>query len=83
VQRWTREAGLPPGKSFANLKLEEFSASEQQLIIAQKDHSDWVHYAGNVLLIGPSGSNSEHSSNIDKSISCRVLEFHFSGCFNE
>src|SRR5665811_1995599 len=22
VQRWTREAGLPPGKSFANLKLE-------------------------------------------------------------
>jgi hypothetical protein len=28
-------------------------------------------------------SNSEHSSNIDKSISCRVLEFHFSGCFNE
>jgi hypothetical protein len=21
VQRWTREAGLPPGKSFANLKL--------------------------------------------------------------
>jgi hypothetical protein len=28
-------------------------------------------------------SNSEHSSNIDKSISCRVFEFHFSGCFNE
>ena len=55
VQRWTREAGLPPGKSFANLKLEEFSASEQQLIIAQKDHSDWAHHAGNVLLIGPSG----------------------------
>ena len=50
-----RVQGLPPGKSFANLKLEEFSASEQQLIIAQKDHSDWVHYAGNVLLIGPSG----------------------------
>ena len=60
VQRWTREAALPPGKSFANLKLEEFSASEQQLIIAQKEHSDWAHQAGNVLLIGPSGVGKSH-----------------------
>ena len=60
MQRWTREAGLPAGKSFANLKLEEFSASEQQLIIAQKDHNDWAHQAGNVLLIGPSGVGKSH-----------------------
>jgi len=60
VQRWTREAGLPAGKSFANLKLAEFSASEQQLIIAQKDHTDWAHQAGNVLLIGPSGVGKSH-----------------------
>lgn len=58
VQRWTREAGLPPGKSFANLKLAEYSAAEQQRIIAQKDHSDWARHAGNVLLIGPSGGGS-------------------------
>lgn len=60
VQRWTREAGLPPGKSFANLKLEEFSASQQQRIIARKDHSDWVRHAGKVLLIGPSGVGKSH-----------------------
>lgn len=60
VQRWTREANLPPGKSFANLNLAEFSASEQQLIIAQKDHTDWAHHAGNVLLIGPSGIGKSH-----------------------
>jgi hypothetical protein len=36
-----------------------------------------------VILFNQVVSNSEHSSNIDKSISCRVLEFHFSGCFNE
>ena len=30
------------------------------LIIAQKDHSDWAHHAGNVLLIGPSGVGKSH-----------------------
>ena len=55
VQRWTREAGLPAGKSFANLNLAEFNASEQQLVIAQKEHTDWAHHAGNILVVGPSG----------------------------
>src|SRR5665811_2604350 len=34
VQKWTGEAKLPAGKSFANLKLAELSASVQQLVIA-------------------------------------------------
>ena len=55
VQRWTREAGLPAGKSFANLNLAELGTPMQQQVIALKDQIDWAHHAGNILLIGPSG----------------------------
>jgi DNA replication protein DnaC len=60
LQRWTREAGVPAGKSFANLKLAEFSAPIQQQVIALKDQTDWAHHAGNVLLIEPSGVGKSH-----------------------
>ena len=39
VQKWTREAKLPAGKSFANLNLAELSASVQQQVIGLKDQT--------------------------------------------
>ncbi len=60
VQKWTREAGLPVGKSLANLNLGEFSAVVQQQVLALKDHPEWAQRAGNVLLIGPSGVGKSH-----------------------
>jgi len=71
VQKWTREAGLPAGKSFANLNQAELSAAVQQQIAALKEQSDWAHRAGNVLLIGPSGGGKSH---IAAAIASQLIE---------
>ena len=71
VQKWTREAKLPAGKSFANLDLAELSASVQRQIIALKDQADWAHRADNVLLIGPSGVGKSHMA---AAIACQLIE---------
>lgn len=71
VQKWTREAGLPAGKSFANLNQAELSAAVQLQIAALKDHTDWAHRAGNVLLIGPSGVGKSH---IAAAIASQLIE---------
>lgn len=60
VPKWTREAGLPTGKSFANLNLAGLSGIVQQQIVALREQMDWTHQAGNVLLISPSGVGKSH-----------------------
>ena len=71
VQRWTREAGLPLGKSFANLKITELKTSVQQQLTDLKERTEWVHHAENVLLIGPSGVGKSH---IAAAIACQLIE---------
>jgi DNA replication protein DnaC len=71
VQRWIREAGLPLGKTFANLNLAELNVLVPPHIIALKERIDWVHRAENVLLIGPSGVGKSH---IAAAIACHLIE---------
>lgn len=58
--KWTREARLPAGKSFANLNLSDLPKTVQQPILQLKDNHQWASKADNVLLIGPSGVGKSH-----------------------
>jgi len=49
----------------------ELSTAVQQQIAALKDHTDWAHRAGNVLLIGPSGGGKSH---IAAAIASQLIE---------
>jgi DNA replication protein DnaC len=58
--KWTREARLPAGKSFATLDFADLPKAVQQSIHRLKDDHQWALQAGNVLLIGPSGVGKSH-----------------------
>ncbi len=60
VQKWTYEAKLPRGKSFATLAIEELPAPIQKKVIGLRDNTQWALHADNVLLIGPSGVGKSH-----------------------
>jgi len=60
IANWTREAKLPAGKSFATLKLAEFSNTLRQLVLQLKDDHQWALQADNILLIGASGVGKSH-----------------------
>lgn len=60
ITKWTREARLPAGKSFANLDLSDLPEAVRQPILQLKDNHQWTSQADNVLLIGPSGVGKSH-----------------------
>jgi len=60
VARWTSEAKLPKGKSFATLEMNEMPEKVQQQVISLRDSKQWALQADNVLLIGPSGVGKSH-----------------------
>ena len=60
TSKWTREARLPAGKSFATLNFSDLPKAVQQPIHQLKENHQWTLQAGNVLLIGPSGVGKSH-----------------------
>jgi len=71
TNKWTREARLPAGKSFATLDFADLPKAVQQPILRLKDDQQWALHAGNVLLIGPSGVGKSH---IAAALGCHLIE---------
>ena len=79
VQKWTREAQLPRGKTFSSLELNRFTQENQGKLAKLQQDMDWSHRADNVLLLGPSGTGKTHIAAalgyalIEKGIRCKHM----------
>ena len=71
VKNWTREAKLPPGKSFSTLDVNELPKAVHKQVINLREQTEWAPQANNVLLIGPSGVGKSH---IAAALALRLIE---------
>jgi DNA replication protein DnaC len=60
VQKWTREAQLPTGKTLTMLETGRLSETARQQIARLQHSNDWALRADNVVLVGPSGTGKTH-----------------------
>ncbi len=79
IQKWTKEAQLPLGKTFSCLELDRFSKLNQGKVIKLQQDIGWSHSADNVLLMGPSGTGKTHIAAalghalIERGVRCRLF----------
>lgn len=79
VQKWTREAQLPTGKSFASLHQDRLEKTARIALGKLQDSTDWALRADNVVLVGPSGTGKTHIAAalglqlIERGVRCRLF----------
>lgn len=79
VQKWTREAQLPSGKTFATLERERLGKNVQGQLATLQHGCDWALRADNVVLVGPSGTGKTHVAAalghtlIEQGVRCRLF----------
>lgn len=60
IQRCTKEAKLPSGKTLDNFDFKAAASLNHAQIFALADNVSWVNQASNVLIFGPSGVGKTH-----------------------
>ena len=60
LQRYLREAQLPPGKQLAGFDFAQAEGIKANQITALTTSTQWVKQAANLLLFGPSGTGKTH-----------------------
>lgn len=79
VHKWTREAQLPHGKTFAALDTEHLSEPARRQVRRLQHGPDWALRADNVVLVGPSGTGKTHLAAalghwlIEQNVRCKLF----------
>ena len=60
LQRYTREAQLPPGKQLAQFDFSAITGVNKNQVLALVQQTNWVKQAGTLLLFGASGVGKTH-----------------------